>query len=95
MRQHHERFDGSGYPDRRGGHDIRIEARIVAVCDAWAAMRANRAYCADRPVEEVRQQLLEGSGRQFDPMVVMAFLELEQAGVVGTVSEVRVPSSAR
>jgi len=95
VRQHHERFDGSGYPDRRGGHDIRIEARIVAVCDAWAAMRANRAYCADRPVEEVRQQLLEGSGRQFDPMVVMAFLELEQAGVVGTVSEVRVPSSAR
>jgi len=94
VRQHHERFDGSGYPDRRGGHDIRIEARIVAVCDAWAAMRANRAYCAARPVEEVRQQLLLGSGRQFDPMVVTAFLELEQAGAVGTFSEVRVPNSA-
>jgi two-component system, cell cycle response regulator len=84
VRQHHERFDGSGYPDGRGGEDIRVEARAVAVCDAWAAMRSNRPYNAARSAGSAREQLRAASGSQFDPTVVAAFLELEQAGVIGT-----------
>ena len=83
VRQHHERFDGRGYPDGRGGEEIRVEASVVAVCDAWAAMRSNRPYDAARPAAAAREQLRGASGSQFDPMVVAAFLELEQAGAVG------------
>src|SRR6266540_1326881 len=84
VRQHHERFDGRGYPDGRSGEEIRIEARVVAVCDAWAAMRSNRPYDDARPAGSAREQLSAASGSQFDPTVVAAFLELEQAGAVGT-----------
>ncbi len=94
VRQHHERFDGSGYPDHRAGEDIRIEARIVAVCDAWAAMRATRPYNEARSLEEAREQLRIWSGSQFDGRVVEAFLELEQTGAVGTFSKVPIRSSA-
>src|SRR6266545_3245832 len=93
VRQHHERFDGSGYPDQRAGEDIRIEARIVAVCDAWAAMRANRPYNEARSAEEAREQLRIWSGSQFDGRVVEAFLELEQAGATGTFSRIPIRSS--
>jgi two-component system cell cycle response regulator len=84
VRQHHERFDGRGYPDGRSGEEIRVEARVVAVCDAWAAMRSNRPYDAARPAGSAREQLLAASGSQFDPAVVAAFLDLEQARIVGT-----------
>jgi two-component system, cell cycle response regulator len=93
VRQHHERFDGSGYPDHLAGEDIRIEARIVAVCDAWAAMRANRPYNEARSAEEAREQLRIWSDSQFDPKVVEAFLELEQEGLVGTFSKVPILGS--
>jgi two-component system, cell cycle response regulator len=93
VRQHHERFDGTGYPDGRTGEEIRIEARIVAVCDAWAAIRSNRPYDAARPVGAAREQLRVASGSQFDPTVVAAFLELEQAGVIGTFEAAPVHSS--
>ncbi len=94
VRQHHERFDGSGYPDHRAGDDIRIEARIVAVCDAWAAMRANRPYNEARSVEEAREQLRIWSGSQFDSKVVAAFLELERAGLIGTFNHVPIRSAS-
>lgn len=93
VRQHHERFDGRGYPDGRKGDDIRVEARVVGVCDAWAAIRSNRPYDAARPVGAAREQLRGASGSQFDPMVVAAFLELEQAGAVGTFEAAPVRSS--
>ena len=93
VHQHHERFDGTGYPDGRTGEEIRIEARVVGVCDAWAAIRSNRPYDAARPVGAAREQLRAASGSQFDPMVVAAFLELEQAGVIGTFEAAPVHSS--
>jgi two-component system, cell cycle response regulator len=93
VRQHHERFDGTGYPDGRTGEEIRIESRVVAVCDAWAAIRSNRPYDAARPVGAAREQLRVASGSQFDPTVVAAFLELEQAGVIGTFEAAPVRSS--
>jgi two-component system, cell cycle response regulator len=80
VRQHHERMDGGGYPDGCSGSAIRIEARIVAVCDAWAAMLADRPYQPATSPARARQALRDGAGTQFDAAVVTAFLELEAAG---------------
>jgi len=80
---HHERFDGRGYPRRLAGHAIPIEARIVAVTDAWAAMRADRPYARALTEEAARQQLIEGRGSQFDPDVADVFLTLVAEGTVG------------
>jgi two-component system cell cycle response regulator len=83
IRQHHERYDGSGYPQGLAGHAIRPEARLLAVCDSWAAMLADRPYQAALPVEAAREQLHTGRGTQFDPDVVDLFLDLHAAGRVG------------
>lgn len=76
IRQHHERYDGTGYPARLAGTGIRLEARIVAVCDAWAAMRSGRAYQPALSEDDAAAQLRAGRGGQFDPDVVDAFLDL-------------------
>ena len=74
IREHHERYDGRGYPQGKQRDEISTEARIIACCDAWAAMRSERAYAAARTASEARAELLAGRGTQFDPEVVMAFL---------------------
>ncbi|WP_246257866.1 diguanylate cyclase [Amycolatopsis anabasis] len=83
IRQHHERFDGSGYPDGLAGRRILVEARILAVCDTWAALLADRPY--REPVDEERavRELLSGRGGQFDPEVVAAFLDLRDRRLLG------------
>ncbi|AXB43102.1 diguanylate cyclase [Amycolatopsis albispora] len=83
IRQHHERFDGEGYPDRLAGTAIRFEARILAVCDSWAAMLADRPYQRARTEAEAERELLDGRGSQFDPQVVAAFLGLRARGALG------------
>jgi two-component system cell cycle response regulator len=80
VRQHHERFDGGGYPDGCAGSALRLEARIVAVCDAWAAMLADRSYQPQSTPARARQVLREGAGSQWDPEVVRVFLDLQAAG---------------
>lgn len=85
--QHHERPDGLGYPRGMRGGAIGIEARIIAVCDAWAAMRAHRSYRPPLDREAARRQLQEGAGGQFDPRVVAAFLALEADGLVGSLQD--------
>ncbi|HWM03178.1 MAG TPA: diguanylate cyclase [Actinophytocola sp.] len=87
VRQHHERFDGDGYPDGLTGEQIRIEARIVAVCDSWAAMLARRPYHVARTEQEAREELVRCRGGQFDPDVVDAFLRLHGAGRLGELAE--------
>ena len=74
---HHERWDGSGYPDGLAGEAIPLAARIVAVVDAYDAMTAERPYHCGIPAEEARAELRRQRGRQFDPAVVDAF---ERAG---------------
>jgi diguanylate cyclase (GGDEF)-like protein len=74
IREHHERYDGRGYPRGKKNEEISTEARIIACCDAWEAMRSQRAYAAARTASEARAELLAGRGTQFDPEVVMAFL---------------------
>ncbi|MGA8114418.1 MAG: diguanylate cyclase [Actinocatenispora sp.] len=83
VRQHHERHNGGGYPDGLTGDQIRPEARIVAVCDAWAAMRSDRPYRPARDGAEARAELLRERGGQFDPAVVDVFLALHARGLVG------------
>ena len=75
VRAVHERWDGSGYPDRLAGEAIPIESRIVAVCDAWDAMTSDRPYRQALGEAEARAELARGAGSQFDPIVVTAFLE--------------------
>ncbi|MCI0488680.1 MAG: response regulator [Blastocatellia bacterium] len=71
--QHHERYDGSGYPNRMEGDQICLGARIFAVADAVDAITSNRPYRAGRPFEAAAEELLKCSGTHFDPDVVRAF----------------------
>jgi diguanylate cyclase (GGDEF)-like protein len=73
VRSTHERFDGTGYPDRLAGHDIPLGARIIAVCDAFEAMTSERSYARALTVEEAHRELFRCAGTQFDPEVVEAF----------------------
>lgn len=74
--QHHERYDGTGYPAGLAGRDISLGGRIVAVADAYEVMTAARSY--RRPVSRVaaHRELVKWSGRQFDPAVVRAMVSL-------------------
>jgi HD-GYP domain-containing protein (c-di-GMP phosphodiesterase class II) len=71
---HHERPDGSGYPNGLSGEDIPLEARILAVADAYEAMTRGRVYRQALGQEAAREELRAGAGTQFDRNVVDAFL---------------------
>jgi hypothetical protein len=70
VRHCHERYDGTGYPDRRQREEIPIESRIILVCDAYHAMTTDRPYRRRLTREEALRRLDEGAGTQFDPAVV-------------------------
>jgi HD-GYP domain-containing protein (c-di-GMP phosphodiesterase class II) len=72
--RHHERFDGTGYPGKLKGDEIPLEARIIAVADAYDAMTSDRPYRDARPHKLAIDEIVQESGRQFDPAVVDAFL---------------------
>ncbi len=74
VREHHERFDGRGYPRGLKCNDIHIGARIIAVADAFDAMTSDRPYRKAMGADEAVRELEENSGAQFDPEVVQAFL---------------------
>jgi len=74
IRDHHEKYDGSGYPNRKKGHDIDRLARIIAVADAYDAMTADRPYRKGLPQKTAEAELLIHSGTQFDPEVVDYFV---------------------
>jgi HD-GYP domain-containing protein (c-di-GMP phosphodiesterase class II) len=76
VRHHHERWDGSGYPDGVEGGDIPVGARIVAVCDAFDAMTSDRPYRPAMSLEAACEELLRGSGRQFDPDCAALLVEV-------------------
>jgi HD-GYP domain-containing protein (c-di-GMP phosphodiesterase class II) len=79
VRSHHERWDGDGYPDRLAKHAISLPARVFAVADSLDAMTSHRPYRRALPWETARQEILVQSAGQFDPQVVEAFLECEDA----------------
>ncbi len=72
---HHERMDGSGYPSRLKNDAIHRIGRIVSVADAFDAMTSKRIYRDEMTLEQAIQEIEKGSGTQFDPVVVKAFLE--------------------
>jgi putative nucleotidyltransferase with HDIG domain len=86
IRNHHERPDGTGYPDRLIDVEIPLESKIIAVADAFDAMTGGelgsdrRPYCEPRTVPEALAELRRCSGSQFDPMVVRAFSEVVMGG---------------
>ena len=75
-RWHHERYDGTGYPDGLSKEDIPEEARIIAVADAYDAMSSRRSYRGIMPQETVRQEIIKGSGAQFDPVFAGIMLSM-------------------
>ncbi|MDG2113004.1 MAG: HD-GYP domain-containing protein, partial [Actinomycetota bacterium] len=73
--EHHERYDGEGYPNGLAGKQISLAGRIVAVADAFDVMTSTRSYKKALSHEAARQELARNVGTQFDPAVVRAFLE--------------------
>ncbi len=78
VRHHHERWDGTGYPDRLAGTDIPFLARLLAVTDAYDAMTSNRPYRQEMSHEAATEQIREGAGSQFDPDLAAVFLTLTE-----------------
>jgi putative nucleotidyltransferase with HDIG domain len=87
---HHERWDGLGYPCGRSGDEIPLEARILAVADAFDAMTSTRPYRGARPAPEALDELERCSGSQFDPFLVAAFVETCARGDFGWTARERV-----
>jgi len=73
--RHHERWNGTGYPDGLAGEDIPLAARIIAVADVWDAIRDDRPYRAGMPLDEAIRFMRDGAGTMFDPRIVDVFLE--------------------
>ena len=79
IRNHHERWDGNGYPDQLREDEIPMGARILAVADALDAMTSDRPYRAARTFEYAKNEILKGSATHFDPEVVTAFIKSQRA----------------
>jgi HD-GYP domain-containing protein (c-di-GMP phosphodiesterase class II) len=79
---HHERWDGSGYPHRLAGPAIPLDARVLAVADAFDAMTSHRPYRRALSDEDALAEIERCSGTQFDPDVVRAFLDMWAAGPI-------------
>ncbi len=72
---HHEKWDGTGYPERLGGKDIPLEGRLLAVADVYDALTSVRPYHPARPHAEVMQFILANAGKHFDPEMVPIFVQ--------------------
>ncbi len=76
VKQHHERYDGKGYPSKLRGEDIQLGARIMAVADAFDAMISERPYRKALTLSQAISELKANSGTQFDPVIIKAFLRV-------------------
>jgi putative nucleotidyltransferase with HDIG domain len=76
IKSHHERWDGTGYPEQLKGDQIPYLARIVSIADAYDAMTSSRSYRSAMPVDEAYKRIIEGKGTQFDPQLVEIFKEV-------------------
>ncbi|WP_158289561.1 HD-GYP domain-containing protein [Paenibacillus flagellatus] len=80
IRHHHEKWDGTGYPDKLKGAEISLPARILAIADVFDALTSRRSYREPWPLERALQVIEEGSGTHFDPECVAAFVQLCRRG---------------
>lgn len=76
IRHHHERFDGRGYPDRLAGETIPLGSRILAVVDAYDAMKSTRPYKPAMCTDDAMAELRRCAGSQFDPAITNLFISL-------------------
>jgi diguanylate cyclase (GGDEF)-like protein/putative nucleotidyltransferase with HDIG domain len=89
---HHERWDGSGYPEGLKGEEIPLEARILAIADSYAAMTSVRPYRPALSHEEILKELRQGTGFQFDPKLAEIFISIIEAGFSEKVEIVKGPA---
>ncbi|MDR2338766.1 MAG: HD domain-containing protein, partial [Deltaproteobacteria bacterium] len=75
-RSHHEKWDGTGYPDGLSGYDIPLEARLMAVADVYDALISDRPYKKAFTTDEAKRIIEEGRGKHFDPVLIDIFLEV-------------------
>lgn len=78
VKYHHEKWDGTGYPEKLAGEEIPLSARIMALADVYDALRAKRVYKEGMPHEKAHGIIIESKGTHFDPQIVDAFLRVEQ-----------------
>lgn len=83
--EHHERFDGHGYPDNTKGNNISLFGRIVAVCDVYDALISNRPYRKALPPSEAMEYIMANGGSLFDPDIVEAFVKKVAPYPIGTI----------
>jgi HD-GYP domain-containing protein (c-di-GMP phosphodiesterase class II) len=84
IRQHHEKFDGSGYPDKKSGKDISLFGRILLVADIYDALVSNRPYHDAYSPSDAVEYIMSSNGTMFDPVVVEAFLKKVAAYPIGS-----------
>ena len=75
VRNHHERYDGKGYPDGLKGNEIHLVPRIIAIADTYDAMISNKVYRKGLPKEVAIKEIEKGAGTQFDPKLALVFVE--------------------
>jgi ribonuclease P protein subunit RPR2 len=80
IRHHHERFDGTGYPDGLAGEDIPLVARVFSVADSFDAMTSDRPYRGSIGIERALAEIRSGAGTQWDPEVVRVFVQMIESG---------------
>ena len=80
--QHHERYDGRGYPSGFKGEEIAIQGRLLAIADTYDAMTSDRPYRKGLAAQIAYDEILKCSGSQFDPVLVRAFEKAFKAGKI-------------
>jgi len=91
IRHHHERYDGSGYPDGLSGSAIPLGAQIVSVADAYDAITSTRPYRKGLPAEEAAARIYAERGKQFSPPAVDAFKHVFDRNEIAEVFELIAP----
>jgi cyclic di-GMP phosphodiesterase len=89
VRSHHERWDGQGYPDRLGGDEIPLAARVFSVADVLDALTTERPYRPASPLPEAREMIVSESGGHFDPHVIEAFSTISDDTIERIAAEIR------
>jgi HD-GYP domain len=84
---HHEKFDGTGYPNKKKGHKISLFGRIIAVADVYDALTSDRVYRKGLPPSEAMEFIMGGAGLQFDPEIVQIFVKKVAPYPLGTCVE--------
>jgi HD-GYP domain-containing protein (c-di-GMP phosphodiesterase class II) len=82
VRNHHERWDGKGYPDALAGESIPLEAQIVAVADAYDAMTTDRPYKGKKSPEQAAAEIMRCTGTHFSPRAAQAFMQFYQEQII-------------